>query len=58
LCFNKDEIVDEAIENLSDEKDQYQNTSIQIIQALAYKYPEFTRMITSPTIGKIMLIGQ
>lgn len=54
LKTDLDEIVDEAIENPSDEQDQYQITSIQIIQALTYKYPEFTRRITSPAIGKIM----
>ena len=54
LKTDLDEIVDEAIENPIDEQDQYQITSIEVIQALTYKYPEFTRRINSPAIGKIM----
>jgi hypothetical protein len=53
LKSDLDEIIDECIDNSTGADDEYSATSIQIINALNYKYTQMTRKISVAVIGKI-----
>jgi predicted P-loop ATPase len=54
LKSDLDEIIDECIDNPTGADDEHPVSSIQIINALNYKYTQMTRRISVPVIGKIL----
>lgn len=54
LKTDLDEIIDDCIFNPINDEDSYQIPAINLVNALTYKYPTFTKKVNTVSVGKIL----